>query len=267
MNDDELLGALEAVLHCEPAEPSAASVNRLRAQVIHPGSPITSRRWANKRRRVFATAAAALVVFGAGSVAYAGANDALPAPIRQAGRAIGLPIESPDLSEARRVERQLHDAIIRGDRSAIDDQARRLRELMDSLPEPDRDRIPEARAELEDVQRSVETPARESHDPSNGSTPASSAAVTEEPGGETTSTGAPTVGPNGEVGPRETTSTTSEPTTSGAVPEPDINNPSTTEPAPTTAPTEPTKAPSPTTSVPPTPTTEPSTVVDPGESN
>ncbi len=98
-NDDELLGRLERALESS-AQPTQAQRAAIRGLAQRPGRV----RLGSATRRIsralaLALAALAIVVaaFGAGVVL----QDDLPRPVRTIARAIGLPVESPELVEAR----------------------------------------------------------------------------------------------------------------------------------------------------------------------
>ncbi|MGH2760534.1 MAG: hypothetical protein ACRDKJ_13375 [Actinomycetota bacterium] len=99
-SDDELLAELGRALapDVRPSEARRAEV-RVMASAGEPGRrSVPSRRRVSLGLAVGAIAAAAIVLaFGAGVVFH----EDLPRPVRVAARALGLPIESPELVEAR----------------------------------------------------------------------------------------------------------------------------------------------------------------------
>ena len=110
MNDDELLAVLGRTIGPDADDvPSASDVAALRALVVATPIPITSsRRW---RRRVVVAGVATVAALSGATAVAAGVNDgALPKPARVVARAIGIPVDSVDLADAKTALRQLRTA-------------------------------------------------------------------------------------------------------------------------------------------------------------
>ncbi len=129
LDDDQLLDALNRAIGPDlEARPSPAERDALRQVVLQAGrttsaaadttgtagptAPVVSitsaRRW---RHRVAAGAVAGVVALsGATAVAAATNNGALPAPVRTVARAVGLPVDSSALADAKDALRRLRQA-------------------------------------------------------------------------------------------------------------------------------------------------------------
>ena len=148
LDDDQLLAALGRAIGPDPTEaPSAAERDALRKVVLQAGAtadpsgtagerlaPVVAitaaRRW---RHRVAAGAvASAVVLSGATAVAAAANNGALPTPVRTVVRAVGLPVDSPALADAKDALRRLRSAEDNDLAEAIDRVEKALTKLSDS---------------------------------------------------------------------------------------------------------------------------------------
>lgn len=149
-DDDQLLAALGRAIGPDLHEaPSDAERDALRKVVLQAGStapadrpgtagerlaPVVSitaaRRW---RHRVAAGAVAGVVVLsGATAVAAAANNGALPTPVRTVVRAVGLPVDSTALADAKDALRRLRSAEDNDLAEAIDRVEKALTKLSDS---------------------------------------------------------------------------------------------------------------------------------------
>ncbi|MDQ6909808.1 MAG: hypothetical protein M3Z84_03335, partial [Actinomycetota bacterium] len=89
------------------------------------------------------------VVLGGSTAAYALTGASLPEPVRAAAHAVGLPVDSVALADARAASAKLKEGLRAHDRAVVDDAARRLRERVSRLDADDRHSIaPEANALL-----------------------------------------------------------------------------------------------------------------------
>jgi hypothetical protein len=125
--DDELLDILAASFGPPPeAEPSWAEISHLH-RIIDTAAQGHSRRAASplwRIRRPITAAAAGLVLLGGASAAAAVAGAVMPQPVRVAARAVGLPVESPQLADARAAVGRLRDALGRTPRDPSEIRAR-----------------------------------------------------------------------------------------------------------------------------------------------
>lgn len=137
--DDRLLRHLERAL-TSPAVPTAADRDALRAHVlaardIHRHEGRTARvRWSPLQRRMVAAVAAAFTLT---AILYSATNP-LPRPVRVVAHAIGLPVDSPDLVDARHRVTALREAIAAGDQPEIVERAADLRNQLRTLHRDDR---------------------------------------------------------------------------------------------------------------------------------
>jgi hypothetical protein len=123
--DDELLDVLAASLAPAPdAEPSWAEISHLHRIIDtaadgrrhHGRAPL----W---RLRPITAAAAGLVLLGGASAAAAASGAVMPQPVRVAARAVGLPVDSPQLADARAALGHLRDALADTPRNVNDIRA------------------------------------------------------------------------------------------------------------------------------------------------
>ena len=98
-----------------------------------------------RRRRVLLPAAITglVLVTGSGS-AFALSGTPLPHQLRVAARAVGLPVESPQLAHARLARRRLLERLARDDRAAISVASGELGQALQSLSSADRLKLPDA---------------------------------------------------------------------------------------------------------------------------
>jgi len=135
--DDQLLDVLAASLGPPPdAEPTWAEISQLHRVIDH-GWSGRERRLAPlwRIRRPVTAAVASLAVLGGASAAAAVSGAVMPQPVRVAARAVGLPVDSPQLASARAALAHLRDALadkprdlgaIRADAQAVRDHLGRL---------------------------------------------------------------------------------------------------------------------------------------------
>ena len=154
-SDEELLARLGRALEPPAGEPDPARVARLRA-LAEAGRRSSTDQLADRRRSragawprrqlagVAAGVAAAVVSFVVGVVA--GADP--PRPLRAAAHAVGLPVESPQLADARAELHDLGEALAAGDRARVAADDRRMVSLVKALP-------PEERRKIEPVAHEV----------------------------------------------------------------------------------------------------------------
>jgi len=131
--DEDLLHRLELALRPPAAEPSEAEIAALhRAVAEHGDGPPVRRVWP---RRTLAAAAAAAVLF----VIVSGAP--MPRPIRAAAHAVGLPIDSVKVADAKSAMSELQRALDDGDREGAARASARLRQRLAALGEKERQSI------------------------------------------------------------------------------------------------------------------------------
>jgi uncharacterized membrane protein YgcG len=140
--DDELLDVLAVSLGPAPdVEPTGAEISQLH-RVIDSG-------WSNQRRartpiwrirRPLTAAVAGLFVLGGASAAAAVSGAVMPQPMRVAARAVGFPVDSPELAGARGALGRLRAAL--GDQprdlAAIRATAQEVRDRLGRLSADDR---------------------------------------------------------------------------------------------------------------------------------
>lgn len=137
MNDDQLLDLLGAVLAPEPTPPPQAAVAALRRAVVTTTTR-TRRSW---RVRVGVPTIAALTLAGTSGTAFAATGTPLPRPLRQVAHAAGLPVDSPELADARSARHRLATDLAHGDKSAVAQDASKLRDQLAKLDNGERDHI------------------------------------------------------------------------------------------------------------------------------
>jgi len=194
LSDDELLDVLSFVLTDDPAAvPPAASLATVRQAVLAARadarpSPATDPRktvseWA---RRIAAGGAAVAVLAGGSGVAFAAGGASLPPPLRQAARAVGLPVDSPALAGAKSAQSSLARALAHGDTQAVANDADRLRHRLTTLDQADMSRVaPQATRLLARADPDNDGDADTAGPPpAAGSTPPTSAAAGVDPDGD-----------------------------------------------------------------------------------
>ena len=124
MTDEEQIELLRSDLEIEACEPPASSVAALRAAVERASASARHRRsW---KLRCTAAAGVVATVFSGSSAAFALSGAAIPRPLRVAMHAVGLPVDSVTLADAKSAESQLAMALRKRDTSAVDHDARLL---------------------------------------------------------------------------------------------------------------------------------------------
>ena len=143
--DDELLDILGASLGPPPdVEPTWAEISQLH-RVIDSGwsgrQRVRTPLW--RARRPLSAALAGFLVLGGASAAAAVSGAVMPEPVRVAARAVGLPVESPALADARAALARLRAAIARQPRDfdAIRARAQDVRNQLARLSADDRAKI------------------------------------------------------------------------------------------------------------------------------
>lgn len=147
-SDEELLSRLGRALEPPAGGPDPAKVARMRALADagrrSTGDQLADRRksragagWRRPMAGVAAGIAAALISFVVGIVA--GADP--PRPLRAAAHAVGLPVESPQLIDARNQLHALGEALAAGDRTRVAADDRRMVSLVKALSPEERKKI------------------------------------------------------------------------------------------------------------------------------
>lgn len=187
MTDDELLDRLTAAFDAPAAEPPAASIQSLRdlvdVTISHQRPRVRPRRWA-------IPAALACVVFGGSGVAYA-VSPAVNSAARQFAHAIGLPVDSPQLDDARHHRDELRAALHSGDGPVIARAAGRLRDDLQNLDDHEKNQVGDADSLLQEADQRNQT-GQDDHNSNEGGTPTSDAPTS-------TGGGSPTPSGDGNV--------------------------------------------------------------------
>jgi hypothetical protein len=141
MDDDVLLEALGAALQVD-AEPSIGEVEALRALVAPRRRRVTPTVVPHRsaRHALRAAAVVAAIVVGGGALVAALGGDVSPV-LRPAERAIGIPVDSDELRDARSAMVALEIALARGDGSAIERAAGALVAAVLRLDDGDRAKV------------------------------------------------------------------------------------------------------------------------------
>lgn len=160
VDDDRLLALLATALDAAPVEPSPAELAAFQRVVLDlaaspidsvPGrAPLRTRvRRAGWLRRPLPALALAGVLASTATAAVAVTGADVPAAVRTAARAVGLPVEPSALDEARASLHRLRDALATADRAAVADAAAELRDKLARLtPAQRRELEPDASADL-----------------------------------------------------------------------------------------------------------------------
>lgn len=146
--DEELLSRLGRALAPAPGEPDPARVARLRAMAeagrsTTASSPTTGTvaRIGVRRRGRRAAVAIGVAAVAASFVVGVVVGAEPPRPLRAAAHAVGLPVESPQLADARNELHDLGAALAAGDRSRVEAADRRMVTLVKSLPPDEKPKI------------------------------------------------------------------------------------------------------------------------------
>jgi hypothetical protein len=144
-SNDDLIEVLARTLAPEAAEPSAAELGAFR-QAISARRPTPAPRSPSWRCRPLPVILAiALVTSSAGS-AWAVQSGNLPRPVRELARAVGLPLDSPAMADARRALADLRAAVDSKDPASVRRAEATLRSREAHLGGKDQRRI-EAKAD------------------------------------------------------------------------------------------------------------------------
>ncbi|MDP8974785.1 MAG: hypothetical protein M3N28_00130 [Actinomycetota bacterium] len=131
--DEDLLGRLEHALRPPDVEPSDEEIAALhRAVAGGVPAPAVRRVWP---RRALAGVAAAVVLL----VMVSGVP--VPRPVRAAAHALGLPVDSVEVADAKSAVKELQRALDDGDQERAARASARLRQRLGALSERDRQRI------------------------------------------------------------------------------------------------------------------------------
>src|SRR5687767_12788138 len=131
--DRKLLDALAVAIAPPQGEPTMAELAALRAVVADAASGARSRRVHRWRRRIAVAVAGSVVL--SSSAAYA-TSGAAPRPVRSAAFALKLPVEAPDLTDAKDALTDLDEELRSGRRdkvaSALEDAEEELGDVAPS---------------------------------------------------------------------------------------------------------------------------------------
>jgi hypothetical protein len=135
--DDELLDRLAAALAPPAVEPSLADVARLRLAVA--GRLPRKSRWRWPLRITIPTVIIGFAGVGGSVGAAMGAT--LPAPLRSAAVAVGLPVDDNRVAAIRAQEAHLRAALARGDSQQVSTVATNLQSRLSGLGQDDRSEV------------------------------------------------------------------------------------------------------------------------------
>jgi len=142
MNDDEILDVLGAVLAPIRAEPPPEGIVALhRAIDAQAWSGQTGHARPLRQRRWLVATVALTGALGVSSAAFAATGAPLPRPVRQVVHTIGLPVDSPQLADARGTQRLLRTSLARRDLAAIRIHANELRSELRNLDSDERRQV------------------------------------------------------------------------------------------------------------------------------
>ena len=131
--DEYLLARLEQDLRPPAVEPSEAEIAALHQAVAEGAThPAVRRVW--PRRALAGVAAAAVLVLIVSGVP-------VPRPVRAAAHALGLPVDSVKVADAKSAVKELQRALDEGDQERAARASARLRRRLDALDQADRQRI------------------------------------------------------------------------------------------------------------------------------
>lgn len=169
---DDLLDALGAALRPPPVEPSPAELVALHRMIDERcDAPVITRvpakrAWA--RRPLAVLAATAGLVMGSGAAAFA-AGAPVPRPVRAAVHDVGLPVDSPQLADAKGAASELRAVLAANDTATIKRVRTRLDRNLAEVPGDERDGIErDAKALLARADRRLQTAADRATNPAAG---------------------------------------------------------------------------------------------------
>ncbi|MBV9411879.1 MAG: hypothetical protein JO148_09795, partial [Acidimicrobiia bacterium] len=174
--DDELLDVLAASLGPPPdVEPTWAEISYLHRIIDTAADGRRRGRSPLWRLRPITAAAAALVLLGGASAAAAVSGAVMPQPVRVAARAVGLPVDSSQLTDARAALGHLRDALAAKPRNVSDISAdvREVRDRLAGLSADDRLQVEDEAAFLLAEADAALAPPPPQLGPPPASTPAS----------------------------------------------------------------------------------------------
>jgi hypothetical protein len=158
--DDRLLHLLADALAPEPVEPSPGELAHLYRAVTTPRPAARHRprsAVASLRRPIPAIAAAFVLLSGGTAVALTGPP--LPRPVRAVAHDVGLPVDSPELADARGATSHLEHALEAREAKAVQAAADRLEKRLRNVHGDERAEIErEAQKLLDRANASVATP-------------------------------------------------------------------------------------------------------------
>ncbi len=204
--DEQLRELLAKALAPPPVQPSMQEMDALQAVVAsaragHEPTVANGGRWtalwrpSHWRRRAAIPVLATVMVLGSGGVAVALARPVLPSPLRAAARAVGLPVDSQRLADARAQLARLEAAMASGPLTAarqaqLRKEADALQAALARLDPSERQMVaPSARGALSRADRALQLPAAPPPGSSSSSPPGSPPSSS--PPGSTTTTSRP----------------------------------------------------------------------------
>jgi hypothetical protein len=169
--DDEDVETLRAALAPRAYDPPEASVGALHRAVARNFSPAPRPRW--RKARLAVGGALVVPLLSGSATAFAVGAVGLPDPLRVALHAVGLPVDSVAVAEAKSAESRLQGALIGGDAPQVEADAKVLEQKLSNLTASDRHQVgPQAGALLQRAdQVERENGRRQQPDPSGPSGP------------------------------------------------------------------------------------------------
>ncbi len=160
-DDGRLYELLTRALEVPNTVPPASGLNSLHRAVAQRAEALRERELSATRprlawlRRPIPALAGLLVLTSVGTAGAIATGTTLPRPVREVAHAIGLPVDSPALAEARTTLGRLLDAIERRDLPAVQSLAPELEAALDGMSGEDRSKISDNAEEALDRARAL----------------------------------------------------------------------------------------------------------------
>lgn len=167
LDDIQFLDLLTRALEPKPVEPPATRLASLHQAIaeharLHP-KPVRRRvpqpPLLTRLRRPIAAFVAAMALTSAGTAAAIGTGAVrLPRPVRAVAHGVGLPVDSPELADARSATALLRSALGHNDSDSVAVATQELNTMLDRLSDGDRSKIEdEAHSLLEQADRLIKS--------------------------------------------------------------------------------------------------------------